>query len=216
MSSQKELKNIAYTYIKSKIISGEIPAGHDIDEGKIQEQINMSRTPIREALMKLQEELFVSIYPRKGIICTPITVNRINNIYQIRKIIEPEIVLLVCDKLDKDKLYDFEQKFNNIDNMDPSLVKNYISSIDTDLHTYIINECKNELLIKIMNNVFDHNQRIRILTYGVKDRPYSAKDEHLSIIKQLINNNAEVASAMMKHHILNSWKSSLSIEFLNT
>ena len=72
----------AYDYIKEKIISGEYPPMSDLSEDKLQKELNISRTPVREAILRLEKEDFVYVYPRKGTIITDVTQDLIDDIYQ--------------------------------------------------------------------------------------------------------------------------------------
>lgn len=79
----------AYREIKNKIIQGELAPLSDIVEERFQEELNISRTPIREAVQRLNKEGFVYIYARKGTIVSPINVEMIYSVYQARLLNEP-------------------------------------------------------------------------------------------------------------------------------
>lgn len=101
----------AYDYIKEKIISGEYPPMSDLSEDKLQKELNISRTPVREAILRLEKEDFVYVYPRKGTIITDVTQDLIEDIYQVRRLIEPEMVVSSMHQIDKDWLRDMRRRF---------------------------------------------------------------------------------------------------------
>jgi len=74
MDEENDLKRNAYKHIRQKIITGEYASGQDINEREIQEQISMSRSPIREALIQLKLESFIEVFPIKGTFVFPITI----------------------------------------------------------------------------------------------------------------------------------------------
>ncbi len=102
--------DLAYRIIKGKILSGELKALSDISEDRLQEELNISRTPIREALQKLEQEKLVYIYPRKGIIVSGVTVELLNEVYEMRELIEPFVAKSVCRKLPEDWLLNMKQR----------------------------------------------------------------------------------------------------------
>lgn len=94
----------AYREIKNKIIQGELAPLSDIVEERFQEELNISRTPIREAVQRLNKEGFVYIYARKGTIVSPINVEMIYSVYQARLLNEPYLSKEVCHEVPEEWL----------------------------------------------------------------------------------------------------------------
>ena len=86
----------AYNEIKNKIIQGGLAPLSDIVEERLQEEFQISRTPIREAIQRLSKEGFVYIYARKGTIVSAINVETIHSVYQARLLNEPYLSKEVC------------------------------------------------------------------------------------------------------------------------
>ena len=89
----------AYNIIKEKIVNLQLQPSADISEEKLIQELNISRTPIREALQKLAKDGFVIVYPRKGTIVADITLDLINSIYEIRILNEPHMSRIACMKI---------------------------------------------------------------------------------------------------------------------
>ena len=87
--SQTEL---AYNYLLNKILSCEYLPGQEISEKMLNDQLSFGRTPIREALVTLKSQNLITVYPRKGMQIRPFTKKYINEIYQIRKLMEPNVI----------------------------------------------------------------------------------------------------------------------------
>ena len=83
------LKDRAYRVIKEKIISCEYPPNAILNEGQIQAEINVGRTPVREAISCLAQENLLRIIPKKGIIISELSINEILMTYDTRELIEP-------------------------------------------------------------------------------------------------------------------------------
>ena len=103
----------AYEYIKGKIISGEYPPLSDISEDTLQKELEVSRTPVREAILRLEKEDLVHVYPRKGTIVSAITLDLIEDVYGVRELIEPAMVLSSMHQLDREWLTGVREKILN-------------------------------------------------------------------------------------------------------
>ena len=86
----------AYQELKNRIISGQMPPLSDVSEEQLQKELGVSRTPIREAIQKLEKEHFVMIYPRRGTLVSDITLDLIYSIYEVRLLNEPFIARSAC------------------------------------------------------------------------------------------------------------------------
>ena len=209
-SGKIDLKQKAYSCIKEKIIMGEYKPGQDISEEKIQNELGISRTPIREALMRLETENLIDIYPRKGIFVSNITQRMIKNVFQIRQMIEPQVIKVVGMNISKEWLKEIKAKFEtpyNATSENDSVA--YYVDLDKEFHTYMINACDNQLLVNVMNNIFDQNQRMRYQTYSFNERNIATKVEHIAIIDALIAEDFETAERLMRDHIKSAEEISL-------
>ena len=209
-SEKIDLKQKAYNSIKEKIIIGEFRPGQDISEETIQNELGISRTPIREALMLLETENMIDIYPRKGIFVSNITQRMIKNVFQIRQMIEPQVINIVGLSISKEWLQDMKEKFATpfvADSAEDSVT--YYVDLDKEFHTYLINACENQLLVNVMNNIFDQNQRMRYQTYSFNERNISTKAEHIAIVDALIAEDIETAERLMRDHIIRAEEVSL-------
>lgn len=83
------LRDKAYEMIKEMIINCQLTPGEPISETELMKVVGSSRTPIREALNKLEHENLVTIYPKRGIFVTGITIKDVIDIYTIREVVEP-------------------------------------------------------------------------------------------------------------------------------
>lgn len=206
---ESDKKRQAYTVIKQKIISGELPPATDLSEERLIQELGISRTPIREALQKLNEEGFVSIYPRKGTIVSDVSLDMINWIYEARKLNEPFITKKACGRLSIDWLLKMQKSFEKIyeeaDSNSEETRQRYIE-LDCELHATILDTCTNIFLKNFMKNINDHSHRFRIKTGGVNLKYKTAVEEHLRILEALIEGDTDKAEAAAKDHVLQATK----------
>lgn len=191
---------IAYGIIKEKIITGFLPPRVTVSEDALIKELNMSRTPIREALQTLQKEGFVSVYPRKGIFITDITDELLTNIYDTRLINEPYIAQKSCGQISDDFLLGLKDKFLHVPpGMDEVELSNYFTQLDTEFHTTQYNYCSNHFIVDIMRIIDDHEKRIRRLCFDIYDNNYCI-DEHVEMIECfLCRDSSKLVEKTIKH-----------------
>lgn len=193
------LKRVAYTTIKEKIINCEYPPGELLNENHLSVELQTSRTPIREALSHLQEEGFVRIMLKKGIMVTNITIADMRQVYQARIELEPFVVLLAGPQLKSEDLMNFRELFLKQLHEGDMLTR---LETDTSFHRYLAMNCGNKYLLQIMNRMLDENKRITIFNKN-SERVEHSHDEHLKLIEALLTNDYEYSSNVMRRHIEN-------------
>ncbi len=207
---QKPLKEKAYNLIKEKIIKCELMPGSDISEAQVAEELGMSRTPVREALLRLEQEKFVNIYPRKGIIVSPISVKDIYEVFQVRQMVEPYIAKASYKKMSKKYLLNMEKKFEEIAYGLEESSRMEFFDLDIEFHKYIIKSGDNDHSIEFMNKIYDLDYRIRVMsTFGRDDIKERSAPEHSAIINALINGDESKIKTTLEQHLESSRKAAL-------
>ena len=192
----------AYDVIKDKIVNFQLAPGSDISEEELTQELNISRTPIREALQKLAKDGFVIIYPRKGTIVADITLDLINSIYEIRTLNEPHMSRIACTKVRDEWIQSVKAGFLALD--DASLdIASYIK-LDYELHTELTRYTKNNFLKSLFRVVNAHNHRIRIQTSRRNDAYGRSIQEHLEILDALERRDEAAVEDAVRRHILNA------------
>lgn len=205
MSEKKDsLKEKAYRIIKNKIIRCEYLPGDFLNEKALIEEIGASRTPIREALNKIEQENLVKIIPKRGVVVSEITMKDISQIFQVRECIEPYVVRNSVHFYEEDVLRDFKKKFERLDTSGgyDSLVAFY--DVDNDFHTYLISMAHNKFFSQVMESVYVQNQRVRLIMGRIGYSTDTIKTEHITLIDALLSHDAEKASRIIAQHIENS------------
>ena len=200
----RNFKQKAYKYIKEKIISGEFYPNQKIEEIVIAQKLKISRTPVREAVNALKEEDWIYIIPRKGIFVKEITLKDINDIFRVREVIEPIILKLAFQNLEKGKIEEFIKIFEGYKNNSKELDNINLDKYDNKFHYYLLESSNNKYFINLMNNVYEHNQRLRNISRQEDTRRVSATEEHLEILYAIRDGNGELAVENLGRHIENS------------
>ena len=190
----------AYNIIKEMIVNLQLQPSADISEEKLIQELNISRTPIREALQKLAKDGFVIVYPRKGTIVADITLDLINSIYEIRILNEPHMSRIACMKIHDEWIQRMKAGFLSFGEQDVDIA-GYIR-LDYELHTELTRHTNNIFLKNLFKVVNDHNHRIRIQTSRRNDVYGRSIQEHLEIIKALEGRNEAAVEEAVRTHIL--------------
>ncbi|MBC7190303.1 GntR family transcriptional regulator [Candidatus Aerophobetes bacterium] len=191
----------AYQRIKKLIISNDYPPGTSLQEPELVRKLGMSRTPIREALRKLEREKLVEIIPQKGAFVSGISPERLKEIFQIREIIEPKAAEIAASSISLSKLREIKKELLNLRNKeveDISYTKSY--ELDRKLHNLIISTVGNKLMIEILESLKVDIRRACHFAMAKSRNIQKFIDEHLEIIEALETRDGnKVAQAMLKH-----------------
>jgi len=198
-------KKLAYEFIRDRIIRNDYRPLDSITEQSICQELEISKTPVREALKELEKDGFVKVLPGKGCLVSGITLDYIREIFEIREIIECAAVRSAAKQGDKQFFqalleghvsFELAQK-NNIKD---SLVSGY------EIHTVIVESLGNSRLLEFYNNIQSHIIRIRLFFLHQFDmkRLEEMSSEHKAILKAIISADADGAEEAMRKHLRNS------------
>ena len=152
-SNKKSLSNLVYRDLKEKILKNKLLPGDKLIEMEIASNLGVSRTPVREALKKLEEDGLVTSFPRKSFIVSKISVKEAKNLYIVRKSLEPLAVELLAQKgLGENTKYfkDVNEELRlAIENQDEELAQNLI----IEWNMALVSCLNNEILVEVMNMI---------------------------------------------------------------
>ena len=196
--------------IKEKILDGSLSPLADVSEDLLMEELQVSRTPIREAFQKLEKEGFVYIYPRKGTIVTDITLDLVHQLYETRFLNEPYICRRVCGRVSEKWLLEMRESFlKDVPSVSTNDEMKYYTDLDRELHSGIFQYEENVFLKQLINNVTDHSHRIRIKTSYEPENYLDAAKEHIKIIDAYLANDAALVEEVTRKHLDTSRKNAL-------
>ena len=194
---EMSLRDRAYRMMRNKIITGEFPPGSPLNERELVELIGVSRTPIREALNRLENEQLVTLISQKGATVTPITPKVINDIFHLRYVLEPHVVSTVTPDFPEAVLLEFQSGLS-----DGSL-ENYeeLVTLDGKFHFAILHAFGNAYLNNLMENMYTQNERIRRLSTMMPQRLSDSAAEHLAIVEAMLARDPQKAADAMREHL---------------
>lgn len=203
MNEYLPLRDVVFNMLRQAIITGEFAPGERLMEIALANRLGVSRTPVREAIRKLELEGLVVMIPRKGAEVAKITEKDLRDVLEVRSSLEELAAELAAERMNdevKEKLEkalkEFEEAIESDDNA-------AIADSDVDFHDVIFEATGNARLIQIINNLREQMYRYR-LEY-VKDTEYHTVllNEHRELAKAMVEGRKEDARKIMKRHIDN-------------
>ena len=202
-----DLKNYAYNIIKERLINCTYAPGSILNEAHLTAWLKLSRTPVREAVSRLESEGFVKVIPKKGIYVTDVLLSDVLQIFQIRTEFEPTILRLAASRLPKEEIQYFCRRFENID-PDETVMDRI--GLDTAMHLFIIEHCGNRYMVDIMHRVYDISSRIIYFVHQNHATVHDDAGENLEILKLLLEDNVAAATEKMQIHMEHCRRASLN------
>lgn len=194
-----KLSDTAYDELLFRIISCQYPPGSLLSEEKLVAELGISRTPIRSALIRLQQEHLVQIISKKGILVSEITPEGIRDLFNLRDLIEPYAIREFGGNFKKDKLIYYLNLFSKKYSKDDYQI---VYDSDVQFHTDIVQLTGNTFLCSFYNSLQKLLSRITLICgISVTDRVVASNQEHVEIVLSLLKDDKEFAVAMLETHL---------------
>ena len=161
LENYKPLREIVFETLRGAIIDGTLKPGERLMEVQLAEDMGVSRTPVREAIRKLELEGLVLMIPRKGAYVSGISSKDIADVFEVRAALESLAAGLAAERITEQELEDLNRFMVEVTiNAEIGDLEKVIKS-DTDFHDQIYRASRNSRLVQIINNLRDRIQRFR-------------------------------------------------------
>ena len=197
MAKSENLTNQVYQNLKDKIINNEVLPNSYLDEKAICEALGVSRTPVREALARLEQDGLVVFLPRRGVMVSDLSLQTIIELIHIRKVMEPALLRPYFRLYDKSVLREFREKQEQALQNDD--VETFYK-LDYQFHKYRYEGTKKRHIIKLLSYVSDQHQRIRSQDYFRQHRLTKGAKDHIKIIDALLKDEYDLAYQLLLTH----------------
>lgn len=197
------LRDVVFNTLRQAIITGEFVPGERLMEIALANRLGVSRTPVREAIRKLELEGLVVMIPRKGAEVARITEKDLRDVLEVRSSLEELAAGLATERLDDDSRQKIKTALDNFREAITTGENPRIADCDVEFHDTVFEATKNKRLIQIINNLREQIYRYR-LEY-VKDTEYHAvlMKEHEELVDAMFRGDINGAQEIMKRHIDN-------------
>lgn len=208
------LRDVVFNTLRQAILKGELKPGERLMEIQLAKRLGVSRTPIREAIRKLELEGLVVMIPRKGAEVAKITEKDLRDVLEVRCTLEELAVSLAACNIKKEDVAILEEKNNAfIESIGRDNVVE-MAEADVNFHDAIYALTDNARLIQILNNLREQMYRYRFEYIKDSDKRKTLVEEHKIIIEALANKDIEAVKKAVRQHIENQEKN--VIKAINT
>ena len=207
LDGYKPLRDVVFENLRDAIITQVLKPGERLMEIQLADEMGVSRTPVREAIRKLELEGLVVMVPRKGAYVAGVSMKDIHEVYEVRSALEMLAVTLAAERIRDEELNALEQQVlresEEEAKKDGSDLDNIIY-IDSSFHDIIYQAARNQRLVQFVNILQEQLQRFRAASLARPGRSKTALEEHKQIVEALSERNGELASKLAQEHIENA------------
>lgn len=198
---RKSLVDEAYRAIRQRILDNVYPPGHRALELELAVQLGISRTPLREALLRLRNEGLVEIVPRHGVRVMPVSANDMKEIYEILTALESMAAELAAKRRPTETEVEPLERASR--DMARALKANDLDAwaeADERFHRTLIELSDNRLLMQAVLNFWDRSHRARMFTLRLRPKPVNSTKEHRALVERIRDGDAQGAYAVTRAH----------------
>ena len=201
LENHKPLREIVYEQLKFQILKGKIKPGTRMMEVELAEDMGVSRTPVREAIRKLEKEALVVIEPRKGAYVSGISVKEMLDTLVVREELEALAASLAAKRVTEEELDDLDRNVRQYTEANASGAMDKIIHADESFHRKIVGLSGNKALIQLFESVQELSLRFRYLYYEDFSRYENMPVEHKKIVEAIRSGDSDAARTMSDNHV---------------
>lgn len=199
-SMKETAREYAYRVIKHNIVSLELKPGSMVSENELAEEMNISRTPVREALIELSKLKIVEIVPQKGSFIAKIDSTIVNEARYLRLIVEKSMVEMACDIATEEDLFMLEENVKLQDFYLANPIGDRQLDLDNEFHELLYKICNKNMTYNLISGMLTHFDRVRKLSLVViKDQKIIS--DHKLLIDAIKNKDKAAASDIITKHL---------------
>jgi DNA-binding GntR family transcriptional regulator len=201
-----QLKDAVYLRLQEEIVSGALSPGTQLREAELTGRLSVSKTPVRDALVRLQKDGFVTIPPYRTAVVSGYTRTDLREIYELRELLEGACARQAAQSIDADSLAELAQVVRDSAAClaDGEVIPGEEDRLAELLDTFdqiMYAHSRNGRIDEMVSNIRDHVLRIGRLTTRIPGRLARSVDEHVSIYEAIVRRDGDRAERLMRRHI---------------
>lgn len=201
LQNHRPLREIVYEELKREILVGEIAQGTRMMEIELADEMGVSRTPVREAIRKLEKEGLVTIEPRKGAYASDVSIKDMVDVLEVREDLEAMAAAMAAQKVNKDEKQALIEATMEYKEAVESERTEDIIRCDEKFHQLIVNCSGNKTLVQLFSQVQELALRFRYLYYDDFSRYERMPMEHREIEEAILSGDYEKARVAAGEHV---------------
>lgn len=203
MNEYLPLRDVVFNTLRQAILKGELAPGERLMEIQLAEKLGVSRTPIREAIRKLELEGLVLMIPRKGAEVARISEKSMRDVLEVRRSLEELAIELACERMTEEDFKELDLAQNAFKKAVAGGTAMEIAETDEAYHDIIYNSTGNTRLVQILNNLREQMYRYRLEYIKDAGKRQVLIVEHENILRCIKKHSIAEAKAAVREHIDN-------------
>lgn len=200
------LRDVVFNTLRQAILTGELKPGERLLEIHLANRLGVSRTPIREAIRKLELEGLVTMIPRRGAEVAQITEKSMSDVLEVRRAMDALCAELACERITEEELEGLREACERFAQTIKTKDVKKIAQADVELHDIILQATGNSRLIQLVNNLSEQMYRYRFEYIKDLSQHENLVEEHRIIYESLLNRDKVRAAEAARTHIDNQRK----------
>lgn len=197
------LRDVVFNTLRKGILTGELKPGERLMEIHLANRLGVSRTPIREAIRKLELEGLVTMIPRRGAEVANITEKNLKDVLEVRRALEGLAIELACERITEEKKRILEERLLQVEKAVRTKDTGAIASADVAFHDMIVEVTGNDRLVGLVSNLGEQMYRYRFEYIKDVSKHSQIISEHKIMFNCIISKDRKNAAQIVKTHIDN-------------
>ena len=210
MMESRPIREIAYEVLKKAIITGEIPAGERIVETDYADRLHISRTPLREALRKLERDGLVEYAMRRGVVVRAFTIEDVREIYTIRNALEMLTLPSIIENATPEDIASLREKLAEMDKLQEKDDVEGLSPLAREFHWQLTYISQQKRILRVIEGQDEYIRRFSAMAIRQEDRRVSAHQEHHLLVDYVEAGDLEKFTELTRKHIERSMENCLA------
>lgn len=204
LDSYKPLREVVSEALRDAIMNGMLKPGERLMEIQLAEQLGVSRTPVREAIRRLELEGFVVMIPRRGTYVADLSIKDINDVFEVRMALDVLAAGLAAERITDEELEQMERLLVEISEHIKDNNMDKIVEVDSDFHDILYRASRNDRLAGIIANLREQFTRFRTISMSYPGRLVNTLEEHCRLVEAIAQRDVELAQNAARDHLENA------------
>lgn len=200
----RPLRELVFEALREAIVNGTLAPGERLMEVQLAEELGVSRTPVREAIRRLELEGYVVMVPRKGAYVASMSAKDVADVFEIRAALEGLAAELAAERITEEELEELERKLHYVALRVEQGDLERLVEADTEFHDLLYRASRNQRLVQILGNLREQIQRFRAASLATPGRMQETLEEHKKIVEAVAERNGALARRLAEEHIENA------------
>lgn len=196
-----------FEYLRARIIRGEWLPGRRVSENEVAKELGLSRTPVREAFIRLRQEGLLQVFPQSGTVVSPISLDEVQDCQFLRETLECRTVALAAERCSPDDALDLKRLlYRQLDCCAPGREAEFVAA-DDEMHRRLVEISGRTAIWRVVRDAKAQLDRVRHLSLQNPVWIGRNVDEHRAIIACVVGHDPRGAEAAMREHLRNVFQS---------